>query len=92
MFVGGPNTRTDFHIEQGSEFFYQLKGNMELPTIQAGKRKLVKINEGEVSFNPRDPRGGLVTAVGGVPAPIQNSTFSPKTCGRIARFGDRATA
>eukprot|EP00298_Acanthocystis_sp_HF-20_P011919 c19635_g1_i1.p1 GENE.c19635_g1_i1~~c19635_g1_i1.p1 ORF type:complete len:309 (-),score=127.52 c19635_g1_i1:950-1849(-) len=52
MFVGGPNTRTDFHIEEGSEFFFQLKGNMELPTIQQGVRKLVKINEGQVFLLP----------------------------------------
>ena len=25
-----------------------MKGNMELPTIQQGKRKLVKINQGQV--------------------------------------------
>ena len=43
MFVGGPNTRTDFHIEHGSEFFFQMRGNIELPTIQRGKRKVVKI-------------------------------------------------
>ncbi len=52
MFVGGNNSRTDFHIEEGSEFFYQMKGNMELPTVQAGKRKVVKISEGEVHFPP----------------------------------------
>lgn len=52
MFVGGPNTRTDFHVEQGSEFFWMLKGNMELPTIQQGKRVLVKIKEGEVFLLP----------------------------------------
>ena len=32
MFVGGPNTRTGFHVEEGSELFLQLKGDMELPT------------------------------------------------------------
>eukprot|EP00940_MAST-03C_sp_MAST-3C-sp2_P002718 g2718.t1 len=52
MFVGGPNTREDFHIEHGSEFFFQMQGNIELPTIQRGKRKIVKINEGEVFLLP----------------------------------------
>jgi 3-hydroxyanthranilate 3,4-dioxygenase len=44
MFVGGPNIRTDFHVEAGSEFFYMLKGNMELPTV----RHLVYLIESEV--------------------------------------------
>ena len=52
MFVGGPNVRTDFHLEQGSEFFWMVRGNMELPTIQNGKRKVVKIKEGEVFCLP----------------------------------------
>jgi len=52
MFVGGPNTRKDFHLEEGSEFFFQLKGNMELPTVQKGQRKLVKIKEGQVFCLP----------------------------------------
>jgi 3-hydroxyanthranilate 3,4-dioxygenase len=52
MFVGGPNTRTDFHLEQGSEFFWMVRGNMELPTIQNGERKLVTIREGQVFCLP----------------------------------------
>ena len=52
MFVGGPNTRTDFHLEEGSELFLQLRGNMNLPTIQAGQRKLVNINEGSLFILP----------------------------------------
>jgi len=52
MFVGGPNTRTDFHLDQGSEFFYQIKGNMSLPTVQQGKRKVVDIREGQVFLLP----------------------------------------
>lgn len=52
MFVGGPNTRTDFHVEEGSELFLQIKGGMELPTVQEGKRKLVKIEEGHLFILP----------------------------------------
>jgi len=68
MFVGAPNTRTDFHIEEGSEFFYQLRGDMELITVQQGKRKLVKIHEGEVflvpSRIPHSPQRPKVGSVG----------------------------
>ena len=52
MFVGGPNEREDFHLEEGSEFFYQLRGNMQLPTVQAGQRTVVTIREGEVYLLP----------------------------------------
>ena len=36
MFVGGPNTRTDFHLDEGSEF-WMYRGRMELPIIEQGK-------------------------------------------------------
>jgi len=52
MFVGGPNSRTDFHLDLGSEFFFQMKGNMELPTIQQGKKKVVRIGKGQVYLLP----------------------------------------
>ena len=52
MFVGGPNQREDFHIEAGSEFFYQMRGNMELAVVQAGRRELVTIREGDVYLLP----------------------------------------
>lgn len=52
MFVGGPNTRKDFHLEEGSEFFFQMRGDMELPTVQNGRRKVVRIKQGQVFALP----------------------------------------
>jgi 3-hydroxyanthranilate 3,4-dioxygenase len=53
MFVGGPNTRTDFHLDQSSEFFYQMRGNMHLPIIEhGGQRRVVHIRQGQVFLLP----------------------------------------
>jgi len=52
MFVGGANDRTDFHLDEGSEFFFQFEGRMELPIIEQGKLKNIVIREGEVYLLP----------------------------------------
>ncbi|MDA0681370.1 MAG: 3-hydroxyanthranilate 3,4-dioxygenase [Proteobacteria bacterium] len=52
MVVGGPNSRTDYHYDEGPEFFYQLEGNMLLRTIQDGARVDVSIGEGEILLLP----------------------------------------
>ena len=52
MVVGGPNSRKDYHVDEGPEFFYQLEGDMLLKTIQAGKLIDIPIREGEVFLLP----------------------------------------
>ena len=52
MVVGGPNSRTDYHYDEGPEFFYQLEGEMLLRTIQDGKRVDIPIAEGEILLLP----------------------------------------
>ena len=37
MVVGGPNTRKDYHVDEGEEFFYQLEGKMTLRIIEDNK-------------------------------------------------------
>ena len=52
MVVGGPNARSDFHVDPGEEFFYQLQGDMLLRTVQEGRIVDMPIREGEVFLLP----------------------------------------
>ena len=39
MIVGGPNARTDYHVDVGAELFYQLEGEMVLRVQEDGARR-----------------------------------------------------
>ena len=52
MVVGGPNTRTDFHIDPAEEFFYQLEGDMVLRLYEDEKIRDMAIKEGEIFLLP----------------------------------------
>jgi 3-hydroxyanthranilate 3,4-dioxygenase len=52
MVVGGPNQRTDFHYDEGPEFFYQVEGDMLLKLEEAGEIRDVPIKEGEIFLLP----------------------------------------
>jgi 3-hydroxyanthranilate 3,4-dioxygenase len=52
MVIGGPNTRQDYHVDPGQEFFHQLEGEMVLKTMQEGRPVDVPIRQGEVLLLP----------------------------------------
>ncbi|EAU65222.1 3-hydroxyanthranilate 3,4-dioxygenase [Stigmatella aurantiaca DW4/3-1] len=52
MVVGGPNARTDFHINEGEEFFYQVEGDINLRIMEDGKSQDIPIHEGEIFLLP----------------------------------------
>jgi len=92
MFVGGPNTREDFHLEHGSELFFMLKGGMRLPTVQKCKRVDVDIPEGalfllpgRIPHSPQRPEAeslGLVVERKRIPQEYDALRFyvDPETC------------
>jgi len=52
MVVGGPNARTDYHWDEGPEFFYQLEGEMVLKVQDNGQARDIPIKAGEVFYLP----------------------------------------
>ncbi|MEO8672035.1 MAG: 3-hydroxyanthranilate 3,4-dioxygenase [Tahibacter sp.] len=52
MIVGGPNSRTDYHLDEGPEFFYQIEGEMLLRVQEDGARRDIPIRAGELFYLP----------------------------------------
>jgi 3-hydroxyanthranilate 3,4-dioxygenase len=50
--VGGPNSRTDYHVNQGAEFFYQIEGTMNLGVQENGEARTISISVGELYLLP----------------------------------------
>lgn len=64
--VAGPNARSDFHINEGEEYFHQLEGTMLLRMLIDGKIENMPIGPGEifllpakVPHSPQRPSGTL---------------------------------
>ncbi len=52
MIVGGPNSRNDYHVDEGPELFFQIEGDMLLRVIDDERRKDITIREGDMLLLP----------------------------------------
>lgn len=70
MVVGGPNARTDFHVDPYEELFYQVRGNMHVNVVTEEGPSTVHIREGQMwllpprmPHSPQRPEAGSVGLV-----------------------------
>lgn len=52
MVVGGPNARTDFHVDPYEELFYQIRGNMHINVMTEDGPETVHVKEGQMWLLP----------------------------------------
>jgi len=52
MVVGGPNERSDYHVNQTEEFFYQIEGDMVLKVKIDNSFEDISIKSGEMFLLP----------------------------------------
>jgi 3-hydroxyanthranilate 3,4-dioxygenase len=52
MVVGGPNSRKDYHWDEGEELFYQLEGDLLVKIQEDGRSVDVPVREGEMFLLP----------------------------------------
>jgi 3-hydroxyanthranilate 3,4-dioxygenase len=65
MIVGGPNARTDYHVDEGPEFFQQIEGEMVLRIQEDNAVRDIPIRAGEIFYlPPRVPHSPQRTAGG----------------------------
>lgn len=50
--VGGPNQRTDFHVDPYEEYFHQFKGEASLLIADRGQFERIPLREGDVFLLP----------------------------------------
>ena len=52
VIVGGPNSRKDYHVDEGPELFYMIEGDMLLKVVVDGEQRDIPIHEGEMLLLP----------------------------------------
>lgn len=68
--VGGPNQRTDYHVDPYEEWFHQIKGSIHVDVMTPDGRATVEIKEGEtwllpgnLPHSPQRPEEGSIGVV-----------------------------
>jgi 3-hydroxyanthranilate 3,4-dioxygenase len=52
MIIGGPNARTDYHVNPSEELYYQVEGDIVVKVMDEGQQRDVPIKEGEIFLLP----------------------------------------
>jgi 3-hydroxyanthranilate 3,4-dioxygenase len=52
MIVGGPNQRSDYHVNPGEELYYQVEGDIVLKVIENGRPRDIPIRHGDIFLLP----------------------------------------
>ncbi len=91
VMVVGSNTRRDYHVNDGEEYFHQVEGDMVLKVVDDGAVKEIPIREGEifllpprVPHSPRRPDGtiGLVIERKRAPGVVDGFQWYCESCGK----------
>jgi 3-hydroxyanthranilate 3,4-dioxygenase len=82
MVVGGPNSRKDYHFEEGEELFYQLEGEINVRIMEDGKPRDIRIKEGDmfllparVPHSPQRPANSVGLVIERYRKPDENDAF-----------------
>lgn len=76
MIVGGPNARTDYHVEEGPEFFYQLEGEMVLRIQEDGAPRDISIKAGDMFYLPPNVPHSPQRMAGGIGLVIERKRLA----------------
>ena len=92
MIVGGPNQRSDYHINPGEELFFQVEGDITLRILEDGEPRDVPIRQGElfvlpagIPHSPQRPANtvGLVVERRRPPDANDHLRWLCKNCGNV---------
>ncbi|OMJ27393.1 3-hydroxyanthranilate 3,4-dioxygenase [Smittium culicis] len=78
MVVGGPNSRTDYHVNQTDEWFYQVKGTAEVNVVDpvTNEFKNIVLSEGKMAMVPGNTPHNPVRHAGSIGLVVERNRNS----------------